>query len=89
MSEPVTIDVAPSGMLRVSFARDHWADIPATATGVAYLIDMLQARHRGELKIAQAGAPTQAQIDEFMKRKAQREREALGLEPVNLEELGL
>lgn len=89
MTEPVTIDIAPSGLLRITFSRDHWADIPPTDAGVRFIIEMLQARHRGDFKIATPGAPTQAQVDEFFRRKAQKEREALNIDPVNLEELGL
>jgi hypothetical protein len=60
------IDLAPSGNLRLWYTEHTGVEIPATLAGVHALKEILASAQLGKTKVAQAGAPTQAAIDQFI-----------------------
>ena len=71
----LTIDLAPSGKLRLGFPG-YSIDIPPTRAGIKYLVQILQARHdETDTRIARAPTPTQAMCDAWLKEEAKRKKQ--------------
>jgi len=46
----------------------HQIIVPATVIGLKFIISTLKGREQGKTKLAQAGSPTQWEIDEAVKK---------------------
>lgn len=57
----LSIELSPSGSFRLHFPS-HFVDIPCSEKGAELLQHVLQHYAAGSRKVAQEGAPTQAQI---------------------------
>lgn len=91
-----SIYLDPSGDLALElpapepFQGSHTIRIPATADGMKALVRLLRAREADtDRRIARDSAPTQAQVEAWLRaNRAAKDREMLKILP-NLEELGL
>lgn len=86
MASELTIDLAPSGKLRLGF-EGYSIDIPPTRAGIKYLVQILQARHdRGSSKkIAMPTSPTQAMCDAWLKEEAKRAKQRVQFTYIDVE----
>jgi hypothetical protein len=61
------VDLAPSGKIRLWYDEFTAVELPSSLVGLDILREILQHAQLGRAKIAQPSAPTQAQVDEYVR----------------------
>lgn len=61
------VNLSPQGKIRLWYDEDTCVDIPSSLIGLDVLREILQFAQLGKVKIGQEGAPTQAQIEHYVK----------------------